>query len=219
MRRLTAKIMAVIVAVIMAVGITPAYAATPSCSYLRISYSDDIEPHTGDYFVMTYRFATGTSKATIKVDASTLEDQLGVIPASRGSYVITDIKYQGTNDVINKQGYACSSSFVSAPRSGSTLTIAIGKKAKSAYLAEDDAAIAIRGTSPDSNTTDTPDEKSPDNAKITINTEAEAKEKTQNKDTGKSNSMLSSLLLEMPLVLITAGLLLGIFLLHKKGKV
>lgn len=219
MRRLTAKIMAVIVAVIMAVGITPAYAATPSCSYLRISYSDDIEPHTGDYFVMTYRFATGTSKATIKVDASTLEDQLGVIPASRGNYVITDIKYQGTNDVINKQGYACSSSFVSAPRSGSTLTIAIGKKAKSAYLAEDDAAIAIRGTSPDSTTADTPDEESPDNAKITINTEAEAKEKTQNKDTAKSNSMLSSLLLEMPLVLITAGLLLGIFLLHKKGKV
>lgn len=124
----------------------PAYAEQDACAYIRVTYSSDIKPQSGDIFEMTYKYTGGVSKAKIKVDGSQVSSELGVIAASKGSYQITDIKYTGPNKQIKEQGYACTSSFTSAVKTGSTIRITVGSKATKDFTDLYSDAIVVAGT-------------------------------------------------------------------------
>ena len=97
-------------------------------AYLKAVYSSDIEVHDGDIFVITYSVEGGTETAKIKVDASTIVEASAEMSMPSAYYTVKNIEYQGSNPVIQEQGFGMPHVFNSAPAGGLTTILYIGKE-------------------------------------------------------------------------------------------
>lgn len=145
--RLLALVMAALLPALSASSFTYA-AKTPSCAFIKATYSSDITPAKGDTFSLTYKINGESGDGKISVDASKYASAVGYFLADANNYLITDIEYKGKNDTIKSEGYACSSQFTAAGNNkGTVIYIAIGKKAREEFASRNQDAVVTAGTS------------------------------------------------------------------------
>lgn len=227
-------------ALMMLFSAVPAFAEDDACAYIRVTYSSDIKPQSGDIFEMTYKYTGGVSKAKIKVDGSQVSSELGVIAASKGSYQITDIKYTGVNKQIKEQGYACTSSFTSAVKTGSTIRITVGTKATKEFTDLYSDAIVVSGTKKSSSSSagtssseassqssssdsadqsaDTADQDTADEKKSSKSAEDADVEYYSKKSSSSSSDSGSGIIMRLvPLAIFLVFVIAVIYFLHSKG--
>lgn len=124
--------------------VTSAYSP---CVHIQVAYSSDIAPQQNDNFCIYYRNAGSAESASITFDASTLSGNIGKLDLPAGDYEITDIEYQGSNNIIYKQGYAINKTFSvgETPEAYSEFILAIGYETGSGLIEQNDGDyIAIQ---------------------------------------------------------------------------
>lgn len=87
--------------------------AAPGTGLLGImaNYSSEIEPRRGDYFEITYKNKDSGATDSIRIDASGITESFKDFDIPAGSYNITDITYNGSNDAIVDSGYGIENAF------------------------------------------------------------------------------------------------------------
>lgn len=125
-------------------SVIPVHAAETQLGQLsvKVSYSPTVTPQDGDTFTISYRDNAGAT-GTVDVNAYEYADRSCVAEMEAGSYVVTDITYNGSSEEVITQGFAVNTSFQVQSGGVDELILGIGtSQAGSVYSLYPDSTIA-----------------------------------------------------------------------------
>ena len=102
----------------------------PECyCCVKTTYSGNLHARENDFFMITYSQEGSDEELKLRITGMETAEQIRYLKLEEGAYEVTDISYEGKNQLVTEQGYAVTTEFSSREEGGSILFIAVGNSA------------------------------------------------------------------------------------------